>query len=234
MPFYDDDFEEIPTKCDKCKYFCGYCPDDGTPYCEYSDAGYVDCPYYESGEIIMDEKRQTENANCNITINMDDMRERIIFAFRNTIQATVDKEVAKIVKSEFESIIKKRCDEILESKIKECVNYLFAQDVTIGGGWGSKSETMTREQYLIKTVGDKLESDFAQKTFVASIAKEVEKHISSFAEKMRTDVNRQIKNILDQVMQQNLTNSILNVLMQNETYQKLSTSTQNLIGEISK
>lgn len=220
---------QISADCPQCEYFEGYCQSDGTPYCSYED-GYENCPYFEEGKIIMSENLQpTKDGVCNVNIDMGEMQERIIIAFKNTVERAVNAEVSRIAREQFESQIKQRTAEILEQKITASVNELFSQEVTVGGGWGEKSETMTREQYLTKVIGDKLSKGFDKDNFDKKVAAEVQTQIDKFSGAVKNNVNTSIKKLFDASMQQNLTNSVVNLLMSNETYQTLSGSMQNLL-----
>lgn len=223
-----DDFEEecMPADCRSCDYCTGY-DDVGIPNCSYNN-GYEDCPFFEKGKIIMNNAEQ-EKSTLNISISTQDMEDRILFAFKNTISEAVNAEIARIVKGEFEEQIKKQTLEIIQQKIKDGVNVLFAQNITICGKWNEEPKTMTREEYLFDEIGKQLSGGFVKEEYDKRIAAETKKQIDDFAYKTKQNVNMAVKKLFDTAMQQNLTDSIVNVLMQNETYQRLNASVQNIL-----
>ncbi len=210
-------------ECTECEYFDGYNRDDGTPICEY-DGGYEECPYAEEGTTDQIESKVI------VTIDKDDLNTRIISAFQNSISNHVRSAVSNIVEAEYGKRIREITTETMQNKISEHVETFLQQPIEIGGGWREKSRTLTRDEFLSETIQKNLDGKFDEEKLSKSIAESIKNSIDKFSLGVKTDINFKVKNMFDDAMKQNLTDSIVSMLMDNDTYKRLSGSMKSLIG----
>lgn len=213
--------------CKDCEHFMGYNHEDGTPRCSYEfedEFDYEACPYAEDGNV------ETKETNLVVSIDLDDMKLRIENAFKNSIASQVDVVIEGIARRQFEDIIKDRTKEVIEQKIQDSVTLFFGEDIKVGGGWREEATVMTRQEYLSKTIEDALKGKIVEDQFAKHIAADTTKAIEKFTSDLKMKVNANVQKLFTTAMHQNLTDSIVNMLMSNETYQNLDKNIQNLLN----
>ena len=62
------------------------------------------------------------------------------------------------------------------------------------------------------------------------MSKEVKHQLENYMKSVKDDINRNIKNVTDQVMKDMLSNTIFDILMQSDTYSKISSGLK-LLGD---
>lgn len=210
--------------CKDCEFFNGWDYSDGTPHCD-CEGGYEYCPYNYSAEI--------KNNGMKIEIDAGFMSDYI----RHTIKNTVDCKAYTIAKDEIKSIIddemkKKIRDEMdkqIESAVSVAIEEFMSKDITIGGGWCEPERTITRQAYLAEMIEKELKDKFKSDVIKSQATRTVQDAINSYDKKLRDEINTGIKTTFDAATRQILTENVVNMLMCNDTYQKLSNSMQTFL-----
>ena len=177
-----------------------------------------------------------ENLDGHVQDTLNDSVSTII---RDTIKSSVVTEVDKQLKE----IIREEVGTMIASYVKD---YITTTVITIGGGFYDKSEReeLTVEQYLKKEIGDIMNSqslrikdfrgDVRNYTFEEFIKKEfdmgnaIQETLSNFMDEVKTEINLKLKNQFDDVTRQALSESVLMLLNQNETFTKIQTNIASL------
>lgn len=214
--------------CKNCECCDGWCPDDGTPVCNI-DGGYECCPY---NDMEQDRKEEVKG-KTQIVVDLNIVTEYV----KNTIANTFEKSAIEIATSEIKKMTEKRYGaivrEITEDTVKKCVEKEVAAflkaDIQVGGGWREPARTITREQYLAESVEKALHEMSAAEKLSEYARKVAKEKIESFANTVKNDINRGIKENFDDVMRRTLTDNVVNMLMSSEAYQGLASATQKLI-----
>lgn len=213
--------------CENCEYFCGWYEDDGTPGCEFPE-GYEACPFNDQTNV---KPAEGENTGAKIELDMEIFRQY----FQHTVQNTIEKIAQDLIANELKDIIRTQCKSLVENltekALKETifrqVETFMAGDITIGGGWRSELRTLPRQEYMAECIQKQLGKIDLQDTAIASAKKEIEK----FSRSLRDEINRQVKICFDEATRQVLTENVVSMLMNNDTYQRLSKSMQTFLPE---
>lgn len=208
-------------KCEYCVYFEGRDYETGEAEC--SSPGGT-CPLEEEG------KTEIKDGNITISIDLSDMQVRIENAFRNAIATHIDIVIDKLIQAEFGKSIRSKTAEVVETLLAQKVGEFMEQPIHIGGGWLEPERTLTRNEYITELIDKRLHENFDVKKMSDTISGSVKRQIDTFAKKTQSEVNQKIKDMFDSAMRGNLTNSIVTLLMDNDTYRTLSSSMQHLIG----
>jgi hypothetical protein len=219
--------------CKEC-YFCnGYDYSDGMPRCSYvdkatGDSGYDYCPFN-------DESKVSKNG---ITIEIDSgfMSEYI----KHTLVNTINNETYKIASDEIKNLITEDIRKSIDKKVKEEMDAQISQMVSealqnfmdgtmeIGSGWYGDSRTVVRKQYLTEQIEEKLSGINTAK--IKDIAQNAaSSEIDNFTRKLRNDINTNIKALFDAATRKTLTDGVVTMLMDNDTYKKLANSMASLL-----
>lgn len=204
-------------KCQECDYYNGMDWETGEQRCSLD------------GECIYTNKTDRFEHEIKISIDIDDMQRRIENAFASSINKRVDEFLHNMVKERYEALIEEKMpekvDELLEQKMAE----FMEEPIHIGGGWDEPDRTLTRNAYITELINKRLDKCFNAQKISDEVAKSVDSKIRSFAKSAQQEANRKIDSIFTSAMKTNITDSIVNVLMDNETYRKLSDNVQHLI-----
>jgi hypothetical protein len=214
--------------CKDCEFFNGWDYSDGTPHCCYEDGnehGYEYCPFNDSANV--------KHKGMKIEIDAGFMSDYI----RHTIKNTVDSKAYTIAKDEIKSIIddeikKKIRDEMgkqVESVVSAAIEEFMSKDITVGGGWCEPERTITRQAYLAEMIEKELKDQFKSDVIKSQATKTVQDAINSYDRKLRDEINAGIKTTFDTATRHILTENVVNMLMCNDTYQKLSNSMQTFL-----
>lgn len=211
--------------CRECEYFGGYDDEDGTPYCD-CDGGYELCPFNNSSG--------SKNNGFKIEIDTKFLSDYI----RHTIQNTVDNSTQAIIVSEIKKIVSEAFEETIRSKTKETMDTIINQQVAefmsgtieIGGGWMGPSRTLTRQDYMAEIIEERLGKTFNDGVKNVAAA-EITKQIDKFTRQTRDQINAGVKQYFNEATRQILTENVVTMLMQNDTYQRLSASMNHFLPE---
>lgn len=157
-----------------------------------------------------------------------------------SIKNTVTKIVQDSIKENYKDIIEERVSTMLAGQID---NMLYNHKIQIGGDYLSKEparevtiaeltdekvkEYITNNQFTTK---DRYGEYARIKTFQEYIDEKlclntkVQKELNSFVEDTRYNINEKMKEMFDDSTRTLLSDSILNLLQQNETYRRIETN----------
>lgn len=219
-------------ECKECKYFEGYDWSDGTPECTYEDenggCGYESCPYQDVSTV--------KNNGIKIEIDSGFMSEYIKHTISNTIatnaRSQAETTITYLVKDNLKDMIleesKKQVSEIVSKEIAE----FMAADITVGGGWNEPSRKLSRNDYLSECITQQMEAQIKKRDGMKRYAEaEVKSAIDAFERKLKDEVNAQVKTYFDAATRQVLTANVVSMLMDNETYKRLSDSMQHFLPD---
>ena len=213
-------------ECKDCEFFNGYDYDDGMPLCEY-DGGYENCPYNDESKTI--------NNGMKVEIDTGFMSDYIKHTLKNTIESKTisiaKEEIQKFITDDLKKQVKEEIEKQLEEAVSKEIAEFMSKDITIGGGWSEPERTLTREQYLAETIEKELSSKFKSNALKDYAQREAENAINKYNKALRDDINKGIRNYFDAATREVLTQNIVSMLMDNDTYQKLSNSMNTFLPE---
>lgn len=211
-------------ECGECKFFCGYDYSDGTPICEI-DGGYEACPYCDYAN--------TEKRGMKIEIDSGFMSDYISHTIKNTVESCAVSIAIEEIKSIITDDVKKKANEEverqIEAKVAEEIESFMQKEITIGGGWSEPERTITRQQYLGELIEKEISSLFRSDKIKSYAEKEAKSAIDAFSRKLKDDVNSGVKTYFNQATRKTLTDNVVNLLMCNDTYKKLSDSMERFL-----
>lgn len=216
----------MSKECRECDYFFGY-DDVGCPECEV-EGGYEQCPYN-------DEAPSGKGNGSRIEIDTEFFTEYIRHTMKNTFhreaRRIAEDEIRHFAKDEYEKQVRAITEEEVRRIVAEQIAEFMAGDVTVGGGWDSPSRTIPRNQYMSELVKKELERLEKDRGIVETCKKVAGETIEKFSRSVKDQVNRAIKDTFDTATRDALTANVVNMLMANDTYKKLSDSMTNVLGQ---
>lgn len=183
----------MSRECKSCDYYEGNDLVDGTLRCGY-DGGYECCPFNDEAPTKAEDKTR-------IVIDAEYFTEYIRNTLKNTFRGEArviaEREIKAIVKSEYESCVKQITKEAVSKIVEDQVAEFMAGNITVGGGWSEPSRTLSRKEYLSELVEKNLAPAFEKDAVINHAKKAAEEAITSFARKLRDDINAGIKKNFD-------------------------------------
>lgn len=185
-----------------------------------------------------------------VTIDLENLESIVKGTIETNIETVVKEQVEKVVKKTIENLAKKTIDKAVSENFERFVEeYIKTTIIKVGGNsyWDdSTSEEFTVEQYIKRELKARLESktlrtkkkgskssysdDFEDVTFNEYIDRTfnfnemITKDIDKFMDGIRKNVNETMKKTFDDSAKNMLSNSVLNILSCNETYQKIESN----------
>lgn len=209
--------------CKNCDSFEGY-DEDGYPVCELGDG----CPYNDEADVKEDD--------CGLRMEIDTtqfteyLRNTMANTSTSAAESVINKTITTIVTDTYTDEIKKMTRDAMELIVSQQVQEYMNGPITIGGGWREPERTLSRTEYLTECIQENLKSVDSEK--IKKYAEDgVKREIATFSKKTRDDINRDIKRMFDDATRQTLTASVVDMLMTNDTYQKLSSRMSKLLPE---
>lgn len=204
--------------------------------------GYYDEDYEPSEEEIeeMDSEEMTEAEfdfkNLQINFDVENFAKGIATAVKKTLKKEIIAELKKSVLEDLKDDIQKNISTMSEEIVRE----VYENEKVVLGGWGEEKQEITVKQYLLNAIkgsfkdgkfitkekdrwGDvktkevSIEGYINSKIDFSAIQKDIDREVDS----MRKDINSRIKEMFDTSTRQMLSDNVLQVLMANETYQKI-------------
>lgn len=212
--------------CEDCKYYGGRDRDDGSVTCDFGDTGIEECPYVDDGVT----EAETEASGMKVSVDLNHLTDIIEKSLKNSINATVELKVRLVIEESYGEIIKKKTEAAIDRMLDNQVDYFMNGNITIGGGWREPERTLTRTEYLTELVEAGLSKNFDKEKIVKAIQSEVESKISKFISSVKSDINANIRSLFDDATKSALTENVVKMLMDNETYRRLQGSMQNLLN----
>lgn len=207
--------------------------------------GYYD-EDYEPSEEELDQMEGEEIAeaefdfkNLQINFDVENFAKGIATAVKKTLKKEIIAELKKSVLEDLKDDIQKNISAMSEEIVRE----VYENEKVILGGWGEEKQEISVKQYLlnriresfkngkfitkkkdrwgdVKTTEVSIEEYINSKIDFSAIQKDIDKEIDS----MRKDINSRIKDMFDSSTRQMLSDNVLQVLMTNETYQKIQSN----------
>lgn len=198
---------------------------------------------YEPSEEELDEMEGEEGTTAefdfkNLQISFD--VENFAKGIANEVRRTLKKEIVAELKKEVLDGIKEDIQNNIAAMSEEIVREVYENEKVILGGWGQEKQEVSIKQYLLNAIRDSFkDGKFIHrerdswgdwKTKEVSIEQyingkiefsAVQKDIDREIDRIRKDINSRIKEMFDSSTRQMLSDNVLQVLMANETYQKI-------------
>ncbi len=210
-------------KCEECKYFEGY-DDDGVVMCEEDS-----CPY----QVGLEESFQPKS----LKIEMD--ATEMLSSIVHEVSKKVLTDTHKIAEGMIREIITKDLQEEIinytRSAIADVVNdeisKFMQSPIKVGGGWKDPIRELSREDYLSEIVSNKLENALGNEGISKIVNDRADRKIREFTEGVKNRINKKLADQFDASMREQLSQNIIQLLLANDTYQKLQQSMTSLLPE---
>lgn len=187
-----------------------------------------------------------------VNIDMENLSNAVEIAItenvNNVIKDVIEKKISTYIDKNYKKIIEITINEKMEEYLK---NYLETTTITVGEGLLNQNiKTYTIQKYINKQISDIMNNkkfkteikdrwgekslqevsfdEFIKQSF--DVSKEVKHQLENYMKSVKDDINRNIKNVTDQVMKDMLSNTIFDILMQSDTYSKISSGLK-LLGD---
>lgn len=179
-----------------------------------------------------------------LTIDMENLEELVQAAAEENTRAVVKDAVEttakKYISENLRSVIEGICQDTMEKHICE---YITSAKINIDGGWyDDTAETYTVEQYIKKCLGDVLENKTLKRVYKDSSGYKRSENVTfeefirnefdadkligdklhTFMENVKKDINQNIETMFTDTAKSMLSDTVFNVLMKNETFQKMN------------
>lgn len=207
--------------------------------------GYYDKNYEPSEEELDqmegEESTETEFEFKNLQINFDveNFAKGIATAVKKTLKEEIIAELKKSILEDLKDDIQKNISTMSEEIVRE----VYENEKIILGGWGEEKKEISIKQYLLNSIRDSfkdgkfitkrkdrwgdaeteevsIQQYINSKINFSAIQKDIDREI----DRTRKDINSRITDIFDSSTRQMLSDNVLQVLMANETYQKIQSN----------
>lgn len=207
--------------------------------------GYYDEDYEPSEEELeeMEGEESTEAnfdfKNLQINFDVENFAKGIATAVKKTLKKEIIAELKKSILEDLKDDIQKNIATMSEEIVRE----VYENEKIVLGGWGEEKKEISIKQYLLNRIRDSfkdgkfitkrkdrwgdveteevsIQQYINSKIDFSAIQKDVDREI----DRMRKDINSRIKDIFDSSTRQMLSDNVLQVLMANETYQKIQSN----------
>ena len=182
-----------------------------------------------------------------VNIDMENMADLVKEAVENNINTTIKNEVNGIAENYVRENFKNKIEKIFNENMTDYVNdYIKNATITVGGGFYSDEDivTYTVENYIKKELSNILSSkklniyrknsygnekkeevtfeEFIKSAFEPN--KIVEKRLTEFMNETKNEINKKIDETFTGVTKNMLSETVFNILMNNETFNKMNKS----------
>lgn len=180
-----------------------------------------------------------------IEYDMEEMFLGIKEAVKQELKPEIADEIRAEIKSEIKQKImgkvKEQIPEDTSTYLKNIMEEIYNTEVIkVGGGWDEEAKEYTLKEYVIEQVKNRiLNNDCGSKNRYSKesfnkwfrdecVDSDIQRIIDREIKSIRDDVNRKVKDMFDTSTKQMLSETVLNVLMANDTYKRI----ENNIGSI--
>lgn len=179
-----------------------------------------------------------------ITMEMDNLQSIVEATLNENIENVVREEVDKLIAQSIQES-KETIQNVINDKMARFVeDYLITATISVGGGWREELKTYTVEEYIKSEIADRMESgkflfksqyskdtyksfdEFCKERFDVDAA--VQEELTDFMDKVKNDINSNISEMFNQATQTALSSSIINLLMQNDTFINMQNSVKRI------
>lgn len=200
----------------------------------YEDEEYYEEPEYEIENI---KKEEGEKSMLELRCDLEFLKKQIVNEIKYKVKEMVINEIKAETKEEF---ITNEFKEILKDSIQELITQealkIFDEGITITNSWGEEKETKTFRELVKEQTKEVLEGgnyysrECYKDRFKKELKRTIEREIESIMEKTTKETKQQIQEVFNSATQKQLSDTMFDLLMQNETYQKLNNSIK-LLGK---
>ena len=200
----------------------------------YENGEYYEEPEYEIENI---KKEEEEKSILELKCDLEFLKKQIVNEIKYKVKEMVINEIKAEAKEEF---ITNEFKEILKDTIQELITQealkIFDEGITITNSWGEEKETKTFRELVKEQTKEALEDrnyysrECYKDRFKKELKKTIEHEIESIMEKTTKETKQQIQEVFNEATQKQLSDTMFDLLMQNETYQKLNNSIK-LLGK---
>ena len=209
--------------CEECKYFEGY-DDDGGVMCEEDSCPYKNMPdeSFKPGALKIE-----MDATEMLSSIVHEVSKRVLTDTHKIAEGMIREIVTKDLQKEIIDYTRSAIADVVNAEITK-----FMQNpIKVGGGWNEPIRELSREDYLSEIVSKKLD-DALNKEGIAKIVNDrADRQIREFTEGVKDRINRKLKDQFNDAMKEQLSQNIIQLLLANDTYQKLQQSMTNLLPE---
>ena len=209
--------------CEECKYFEGY-DDDGVVMCEEDSCSY---------QVGLEESFQPKSLK--IEMDATEMLSSIVHEVSKRVLTDTHKIAEGMIREIITKDLQKEIIDYTRSAIADVVNdeiSKFMQNpIKVGGGWNDPIRELSREAYLSEIVSKKLDDAFSKEGIARIVNDRADRQIRDFTEDVKNRINRKLKDQFDSSMREQLSQNIIQLLLANDTYQKLQQSMTSLLPE---
>lgn len=198
-------------------------------YCE--DEDYVEMEY-EIENIKKEENEKILELKCDVEVLKNQIVNEIKYKVKDMVINEITADVKKeIITNDFQDMLR----ESIQKLLIEEANKIFDEGIKITNSWGEETETKTFRDLIKEKVKEELNrsgwrGDTYSEKFRNKVEETIKSEIKNQMEEISKNVKSNIENVFNDVTKRELSDSMFNLLMQNETYQKLNNSIK-LLGK---
>lgn len=210
--------------CKNCEYYEGYDRESGYPICQITDEDGI-CPYQKEGRIT--------ETGLKVTVDMGEVGEYLSHTLENSlekqIKAKIDQIVSETINETYRKNIREMTEEAMQKQVREQVDEFMKGDITIGGGWKEPQRSLTRAEYMSEIIQESLTGHKEKEYFKQQVQVAVKDQVERYNRALKQEINSNLKTMFDEVTRKTLSDSVVQMLMCNDTYQRLANGMQNLL-----
>jgi len=186
-------------------------------------------------------------ANIELTGLQSMAEEALKEVLSQSVKDTVTKIVQDSIETKYKDVIEERVSTMLASQID---NMLYNYKIQIGGDYFSKEPV--REVTIAELTDEKVKEYIINKQFSREdsygnyhhvetfddyvkdsldIDRKIKRELDTFIYDTRDDINNKMKKMFNESTRTLLSDSILNLLQQNETYRRIETNISTIAGK---
>lgn len=176
-----------------------------------------------------------------IEYDMEDM----VLGIKEAVKEELKPEIAEEIREEIKSDIKREIMDKVKEQIPEDTSVWLknimkdiynTEIIKVGGGWNEDAKEYTLREYVIEQIKNRIvNNDCGSKERYSKISfnewfrdkcvdSDIQKIIDREIKTIRDDVNYKVKSMFDSSTKQMLSETVLNVLMANDTYKKIESN----------
>lgn len=176
-----------------------------------------------------------------IEYDMEDMVLGIMEAVKEELKPEIAEEIRAEIKSGIKSEIMNKVKEQIPDDtsvwLKGIMEDIYNTEIIkVGGGWNEDTKEYTLKEYVIEQIKNRIVNNncgsqdrYSKITFNEwfrdeCVDSDIKKIIDREIRTIRDDVNSKVKDMFDNSTKQMLSETVLNVLMANDTYKKIESN----------
>lgn len=204
---------------------------------------YYDEDYYEPDEEETEEYEamngtEVKNNENEVEIRFD--TNAFVAGVVRRVKDELFADLLRSLKNEYMEELKKKIESNVNDIVREIIDeYMNNEKITVGNGWDRDPETYTLKQYAKKCIKESIEkgtftikdknaysgqrsvsfTDYIKSNL--KIEEEVKLYLDREIGKVRDEINKNVKQAFDESTRAMLSQTVLNILMTNDTYKKI-------------